>query len=381
MTAAAQASNLSHASSPGNFSSVNSGYSSQKSSAHWVLNGLARIFASRAPEIVRFEDSAHAPATNLDMRSPDQYWFKQSCKTFAGFMCSEIRVHGVPPQPGETVIEYSNHRGYADGAIVVLAQNPPPLQIAVRHDPADSNSLMGKAIESMVNPILDFAGCLTVSKPKLLNADTPEKKGDGAVAKIVEHLSEPGQRFWAAAEGAIGDAKDEGRVSVSRIRTGVTVAGLQSQAGQGSGTRAQPYALAIGNGSNACIQYAIARLGAMAGLATGASMVLGSLLGMYFSKSDTTRTALPLLGLASYAFAKRGIDKTVDKLVPNKADVLAHKPVVHVQWRRFDLPEVTVPPSDQQPGHQEWEAAIAAGKKTIEKEINLAQSQLAVWGQ
>lgn len=352
-----------------------------KSSVHWILSGLTRLVASNPPEIVRFEDLEHAPANNADMRSPDQYWFKQGCKAACGFASSEIVVHGQPPQPHETVIEYSNHRSYADGAIAVLAQNPPPLQIAVRHDPAEAKSFLGKVVEAGVNPVLDYAGCLTVSKPARGSDPKAEKKGDGAVAKIVEHLSKPESRFWAAAEGIICDEKDAGRVSEERIRTGVTVAGLQAQVADVPAAQAKPYAMAIGNGANASIQYGIARFGQMAGMATACSMALGTALGMYFSQSETTKTALPLLGMALYGLANRAINKTVDKLVPNKEQVLANKPKIHVQWRRFDLPKNTVPIEQQRPGNPEWDAVIKSGKKKIAEEINLAQAQLNEYGQ
>lgn len=371
---------------------VKSSPAEKKSGTHWMLNGLARVVARNPAEIVRFDGVKHAPSDNTDMRTPDRYWFKQSCKAACGFLSSEIVVHGELPKPGETVIEYANHRSYADGAIAVLSQNPPPLQIAVRHDPADAQSFLGKIVATTVNPMLDFAGCLTVSKPARGATGETAKQGDGAVKKIVAHLAEPGNRFWAAAEGIIGDPKDEGRVAVERIRTGVTVAGLQAQSAA-LGARAdsvvenrteieadkkvQAYAMAIGHGASEAIEYGIARLGQMANTAAACSIGLGAVLGMYFSRSDAHRTAFPIVGMMLYGLVNRGINNAVDKRVPNKEKVLAQKPTIHVQVNPFSLPDCAIPIAEQTPDNPQWQAKIQEAKQVIADEINKAQALVA----
>jgi len=372
-----------------------------KSTSHKVISGLARIVAMNASELTHFEDADTAPSRNCDMRSVDQYWFKQSCKAFCGFMCAEIVVHGQSPKADETVIEYSNHRGYADGAIVVLAQNPPPLQIAVSHDPADADTLFGKAIESMIDPLLDFAGCLVVSKPRpavspsssvvsdpaLSSTERQASElsksesrvapsGDGAVEKIVAYLAQPNTRFWSAAEGIIGDPKERGLVSAERIRTGVTVAGLKAQHNAQNKPRAKAYALAIGQGSNACVQYGVARIGRILGMAGGASLGIGAALSLCLSKSDTTKAAIPLIALGLNALVQRSLTKTMARLVPNADKVLARKPVVHVQWQSFDLPRHDIPEADQRADNPAWQAVISSAKHVIARNINEAQTKL-----
>jgi hypothetical protein len=52
---------------------------------------------------------------------------------------------------------------------------------------------------------------------------------------------------------------------------------------------------------------------------------------------------IPLFGVGLHVLIKSQLDGHIDNFVPDRQAVLILRPVVHVQWRQFDLPKNDIP--------------------------------------